>query len=344
MKIRNYWALTAALAVVPMLAVAEQGKIYLTPAVGGIKYDSDVNLDSSTLFQLGGEVMLTDRIGAELGYSTTEADVHRGTGEVDLDQLFLNGYFYFGRMGVENRWEPYVSLGVAHASFDPSTGSTSDETFGSAGIGTRFHFTDRISARLDARALNSLDNEETHAQYTLGLSYAFGGKKPEPAPVAAPAPAPAPVDSDGDGVYDDKDRCPNTPRGREVDEFGCEYVLKKTEEMRLEVEFGFDSAEVRDESMPEIERAAKFLRRYANVKSRIEGHTDSVGTDAYNQKLSERRADAVRAVLVERFGIDASRLTSVGYGESRPIADNDTDAGRAQNRRVVAVMQAEVTE
>jgi OOP family OmpA-OmpF porin len=110
------------------------------------------------------------------------------------------------------------------------------------------------------------------------------------------------------------------------------------------VEVPFDSAEVTEQSQGEIERAAAFLRRYGNVKARIEGHTDSRGTDAYNPKLSERRADSVRKLLTERYGIDASRLTSVGYGESRPIASNDTEAGRAQNRRVVAVMQAEVEQ
>ena len=72
----------------------------------------------------------------------------------------------------------------------------------------------------------------------------------------------------------------------------------------------------------------------------LEGHTDSVGTDAYNQRLSERRANAVREVLVNQYGVEAGRVDAVGYGESRPVADNATDAGRAINRRVEAEVEA----
>ena len=70
----------------------------------------------------------------------------------------------------------------------------------------------------------------------------------------------------------------------------------------------------------------------------VEGNTDSVGSDAYNQKLSERRADAVKDVLV-KSDIDGSRITTVGYGESRPVASNDTEEGRAKNRRVSIVVK-----
>ncbi|MNJ02860.1 Outer membrane porin F precursor [compost metagenome] len=72
----------------------------------------------------------------------------------------------------------------------------------------------------------------------------------------------------------------------------------------------------------------------------VEGHTDSVGPDAYNQKLSQRRADAVKQVLVQD-GVEASRVSSVGYGESRPVADNSTAEGRAVNRRVEAQVEAQ---
>ncbi|MNU03582.1 Outer membrane porin F precursor [compost metagenome] len=76
----------------------------------------------------------------------------------------------------------------------------------------------------------------------------------------------------------------------------------------------------------------------------MEGHTDSVGTYAYNQKLSERRAAAVRDVLVNQYGVADARVSSVGYGESRPVADNATDAGRAVNRRVEAEVEAQVQQ
>ena len=82
------------------------------------------------------------------------------------------------------------------------------------------------------------------------------------------------------------------------------------------------------------------MKQYPMTDTVIEGHTDSVGTAAYNLSLSQRRAEAVRQVLIDQFKVDASRLTSVGYGEERPIADNRTAEGRQLNRRVVAVVSA----
>jgi OOP family OmpA-OmpF porin len=205
-------------------------------------------------------------------------------------------------------------------------------------------FNQHWSARLETKALHELDNSRTNGTVSLGVSYAFGEQsKPQAAPVVAPAPA-APVDTDGDGVTDDLDKCPNTPRGREVDAVGCEYHLTKTEEMKLDILFVTNKADITEQYVGEVERAAKFLKRYAGVKAVIEGHTDSDGSDAYNQKLSQRRADAVKGALVTRYGIDAARLSAVGYGESRPVTSNASKDGKAQNRRVVAVMQAETTE
>jgi OOP family OmpA-OmpF porin len=161
--------------------------------------------------------------------------------------------------------------------------------------------------------------------------------------VIAPPPAP-PADSDGDGVIDANDKCPNTPAGREVDAAGCEFVLHKTEQIRLDINFATNKADIADAYSGEVEKAAKFLKRYGNVKAQIEGHTDATGSHAHNVKLSQRRADAVRDMLVTRYNIDAARLTAIGYAETKPLASNATAEGRAQNRRVVAVMQAEVVE
>jgi outer membrane protein OmpA-like peptidoglycan-associated protein len=99
------------------------------------------------------------------------------------------------------------------------------------------------------------------------------------------------------------------------------------------VNFDFDKATLRPESDGILARAAATLKEVAGPKIEVQGHTDNVGDDAYNAELSGRRAEAVRAWLVAR-GIAAQRLTAKGYGKSAPIATNDSDAGRAQNRRV----------
>mgnify|MGYP000338751550 CR=1 FL=1 len=97
-------------------------------------------------------------------------------------------------------------------------------------------------------------------------------------------------------------------------------------------------------AVSELKKVAEFMKRFGGVKAVVEGHSDSTGAAAYNKQLSQRRADAVRNALIKEFGIDASRLSAIGYGEERPIADNSTKAGRQANRRVVAVMEAEVAK
>ncbi|MBE7927070.1 OmpA family protein [Stutzerimonas stutzeri] len=110
--------------------------------------------------------------------------------------------------------------------------------------------------------------------------------------------------------------------------------------VELDVKFDFDRAVVKQDSMADIQNLADFMKQYGQTSTVVEGHTDSVGTDAYNQRLSERRANAVRDVLVNQHGLDASRVDAVGYGESRPVADNSTEEGRAINRRVEAEVEA----
>ncbi len=141
-----------------------------------------------------------------------------------------------------------------------------------------------------------------------------------------------PIDSDEDGVPDYLDRCPNTPQGYKVDKNGC--FISAT----LKINFEFNSTEIDPKYYPEIEKFAKFLKLNPNVKVEIQGHTDSVGSDKYNLILSQKRAEAVRNLLIKKYGINPNRLTAKGYGESKPVASNLTEEGRAKNRRVEAVI------
>ncbi|GGJ79284.1 hypothetical protein GCM10009304_01460 [Pseudomonas matsuisoli] len=111
--------------------------------------------------------------------------------------------------------------------------------------------------------------------------------------------------------------------------------------VELDVKFDFDKSVVKSESYGDIKSLADFMSQYPQTTTVVEGHTDSVGTDAYNQRLSERRANAVRNVLVNQYGVGSNRVSSVGYGESRPVADNSTEQGRAVNRRVEAEVEAQ---
>jgi len=139
------------------------------------------------------------------------------------------------------------------------------------------------------------------------------------------------LDSDGDGVVDSKDACPGTPRGTKVDANGCE-VMKKAISLSG-ILFHTDSAELRSESIAVLDATADTLNANAGVNVEIAGHTDAQGDAAYNQGLSQRRAESVRSYLISK-GVNGSRLSSAGYGETQPVADNSTAEGRAQNRRV----------
>ncbi|KAB2314640.1 TolC family outer membrane protein [Betaproteobacteria bacterium SCN2] len=144
-------------------------------------------------------------------------------------------------------------------------------------------------------------------------------------------PETAPVgDADGDGVTDDKDKCPDTPKGTRVDHTGCPLqdvtILKG-------VNFDFDKDTLRPDAKPILDEAAAVMQRYPEIKVEIGGHTDSVGSDEYNRDLSDRRARTVMDYFISK-GVDAGRLSSKGYGEAAPVTGNESASGRAQNRRV----------
>lgn len=152
------------------------------------------------------------------------------------------------------------------------------------------------------------------------------------------------ADSDGDGVPDFYDKCPNTPAGTKVDGSGCPLPVNKpvvivTEEDRKIVreairnlEFDFGKATIRAKSYPSLNRVASLLTE-KNFSLKLAGHTDNVGSDAANMKLSKDRAESVKSYLVSQ-GANASRIEATGYGETQPIASNKTAKGRQQNRRV----------
>jgi OOP family OmpA-OmpF porin len=158
-------------------------------------------------------------------------------------------------------------------------------------------------------------------------AYSLPMMAPAPAPKPMPMAKPMPGDEDGDGVTDDKDACPGTPKGIAVDERGCWAISS-------DLLFDFDKATIKPEYHSFLDSTKKIFDDYPTMKVQIDGHADSTGPEAYNQKLSERRAKAVMNYLVNSVGIAQSRLTAVGYGEMKPAYPNDTKANRAKNRRV----------
>jgi outer membrane protein OmpA-like peptidoglycan-associated protein len=145
---------------------------------------------------------------------------------------------------------------------------------------------------------------------------------------------PLPKDSDGDGVTDDKDKCPGTPKGTKVDANGCPQLFEETKTtLVLEgVNFETAKADLSPEAREVLDRVATSLAAYPEIRVEVAGHTDSKGSRTYNVRLSQKRAESVRDYLVGK-GIAADRMVAKGYGPDKPIATNDTEEGRAQNRR-----------
>jgi OOP family OmpA-OmpF porin len=106
------------------------------------------------------------------------------------------------------------------------------------------------------------------------------------------------------------------------------------DKMTLQVFFDFNKNILTEADLKELPKAVVFVKKYPGAKIRLDGYTDSIGTDEYNMKLSERRATAVKDYLIKEAGVDSSKITAVGHGEADPVADNKTPEGRAKNRRV----------
>ena len=134
-----------------------------------------------------------------------------------------------------------------------------------------------------------------------------------------------PLDSDGDGIPDNNDKCPATPKGAKINNVGC-WVLNS-------VLFDINKATIKSAAFSELDNIVDILNNQPKLSIELQGYTCSLGSDAYNLQLSDKRANAVKDYLISR-GIDNSRVTAKGYGEANPIASNDTEEERKKNRRV----------
>tara|TARA_R110002110_G_scaffold415561_2_gene651017 strand:- start:252445 stop:253491 length:1047 start_codon:yes stop_codon:yes gene_type:complete len=294
-------------------------------------------LDQGSTPWAGLEYAFNDNWAAEILYAEGDTSFEGGGVDADVTTWQLGMLYYGGSyIGEANRIRPYLAFGAGEIDIDAGAFDTVETTL-NAGGGIRYMLTKRLGLRLEARALYSLDESNVDALVSAGLNFYMGKVDPDPVPVVAAAP----MDSDGDGVMDDRDRCPGTEAGVRVDVDGCPLPVARVASVKLKVNFGFDSTVVQEQYFDDLEELAVFLKRFEDLQVDVEGHTDSVGPESYNQQLSQRRAQAVVDLLVNQHGIAAQRLEAKGYGESQPVASNDTAEGRAENRRVMATLEVE---
>jgi outer membrane protein len=342
----------------------------INPKKENLELDDNVYavVDSDISFTIDGTYMFHNNFGVELlaAYPFTHGiDLKAGNSAervAHTDHLPPTLSLVWRPMSAEATWQPYVGVGVNYTTFmDETTRSSGalagtdlklDDSFGPAAVvgldiaagETKNWFLNFNIRWIDIDTDASVDGDDIGTveidpwAYGVMVGRRFGAPKPvvvaapvaEPVAAPPPPPPPPPSDSDGDGVVDSADKCPGTPAGVKVDKVGCPL------EQTLKLLFDFDSAELRPESINELERLVKFMGDVPFATAMVEGHTDSAGSDAYNLKLSDRRAKSVFDYLTSR-GVDPARLSSIGKGESAPIADNATDEGRQENRRVMLI-------
>ncbi len=292
------------------------GKHYFSDSSRGFE-------DEGELYGAGASYFLTDDVSLGLSYGeyhdvTSDDPVNGSHKNIKGSLTSLDAAYHFGAPGVGLR--PYVSAGVAHQSIGQAARSGRDHsTYANIGAGLKYYFTENLFAKASVDGMHNIDRGDSEWMAGVGVGLNFGGGARQVAAVEpTPEPAPAPL------VDTEPEPAPEVVR------------------VELDVKFDFDKSRVREESYGDIKNLADFMQQYPQTSTTVEGHTDSVGTDQYNQRLSERRAEAVRDVLVNQYGVEGGRVNSVGYGESRPVADNATDAGRQINRRVEAEVEAQV--
>lgn len=321
---------------------------HVTYQIGGASLDSARDTSDGDVWQsIGVGRFFGNNFSLDLEYDEFDGDFRGFDTAVPgatFDQWKLSTLGLMGRYYVTD-WNvrPFLAAGIGRTKHR----SVLDEGWDTAlsvGVGLQGQLAKHFSVRAQALWRNDNDGASlaprSHFQdffYGIGLSFDFGGvDAPPPAPAAPAAPPPPPTnpDLDGDGVPNERDKCPNTRPGAVVDLDGCEVEAV----ISLDgVYFDFDKATLRPEGIVVLNDAAALLKTNDRVVVEIAGHTDSVGSEQYNQALSERRANSVRDYLVSQ-GITATRLTSRGYGELQPVATNDTDEGRQLNRRVEMIV------
>ncbi len=283
----------------------------LTPSIGYSMPDSNRDLEDDRAFGLSFGYQFDNPWAVEFTYLNLDSELENGQ-DIDANQYRIDGLYSFFN---ESSVTPYLAAGLGTTSYDVLESDNNTQL--NAGGGLKFALTDATALRADYRVVEDLEADHTDQIATIGLMYAFGGKKAEPAPVVV-EPTPV-VEPEPAPVVEPEPAAP------------VKTVLP------YDIHFAFDSAHVAQSEYSDLQSIADYLTNNPEQVAQIRGFADAIGTDTYNQELSEKRAQAVADRLVQEFGVDASRLDTVGYGEAYPVVENDSKANRQMNRRATTV-------
>lgn len=347
--------LTSLLCASSIFAASDPSKTYsyeVTPFASGILTDSKAGLENDNYFNAG--ISLAKNLDdsfinqLEIAYMRSQSvGYEKTTGNTNINRTFLNAV---KRFELTDRLAAYGLAGIGYQDVTQELDKHQDSAVFNYGIGLRYDIPYYgIALKGDVRHLIAVKENQNDVMYTLGLGMPLGKKYKEdqitakiPEVVEEPPkkifeeekkslPIVSNDDDDNDGVINRLDKCPNTSPGVKVNKDGC------VDTMDLSINFDNNSAEVKSMYQNKLEKFANMMKDNKTMTAVIEAHTDSKGSDAYNQTLSDRRAISVVNAL-KSYGIESSRLRAIGYGETQPIATNDTEEGKAKNRRVTALI------
>ncbi|MCG3206052.1 MAG: Outer membrane porin F [Elusimicrobia bacterium] len=369
----NKWVLATGVVLFHMGAPAVQANpkfpVTVGPQIGYMVIEGDSDVESDLVYGARFGTFLTKDLAAELVVLGGKSDIENTNKSADLLLPHVELQKHYGN----SVWTPYLAAGLGYLQVNRDRQINENEIDFSVlyGAGLKWQFHPSFQARLDGRHfIDAESGQGTHnGLFTLGISWVYGNdvraKKEIPPP---PPPVVQVVDSDQDGVLDEIDRCPGTPLQTKVDERGCtllfdtdgdgvnddldecpgtalgtvvdgvgcpqaEFRVPEKEWVLHGVRFQSGSDKLTPDSIKGLEEVVGILSTHARVRVEIQGHTDRTGSFELNQQLSEARAISVKWYLVGR-GIEPGRMETVGFGYSKPIADNKTAANRAKNRRI----------
>lgn len=306
-------------------------------------------LDGGFVGSLWGRYHFDESLGLEASYTRLTFDYAKNIpGLNDLDtaanMFMVNGAY---RFWAEEQFHLLTQAGlglVTGSDFTVAGDNSFSKMAVSARVGGEYMATPNLmlALHLDYYSLKMGDGPATSLRLwapMIALTYYFGG---ESAPAEAAPVVPAKVikgDADGDGVLDADDKCPGSPVGEKVTEFGCAKTDKL--EITLNVQFPTGSSQIDPKFTADLKKFGEFMVKYPETYVEIEGHTDNTGSEKFNYTISQKRADSVRKWILKNYKVDKKRVTSKGYGPTQPVADNTKPEGRTKNRRVVAHVQTE---
>ncbi|RBP83776.1 flagellar motor protein MotB [Marinomonas rhizomae] len=335
------------------LALAQQQEGFtLTPSIGYYNMDSDRDTKDDKAYSLGLGYQFNNPWAVEFVYLNADTTQSGGGNDVDVDQYRIDGLYHLPDVSPLNL-TPYLAAGVGTADF--SNGGNNN-TLVNAGGGLKYAINDTVSLRADFRLVDDVEDHHLDNVTSLGVQMTFGGSSSNSTPStndsieayeqsytqAEPEPAVQPPQTEQAEVINSEpvEQVQEEPMATSpmTEEAPQQPEIVAEPPGKINIQFGLNKTNVEQKYYPEIEKVAIFLKENPNSTVIIEGHTDDSGAASYNQKLSEKRAQAIAEVLTNTFEISDTRVESIGYGEERPFVENDTEAHREANRRVVAII------